>query len=83
MTGAIEVSRHPTWTGNARLELRHAADSDGLLSTVGLAYKIDDSWTCLGKNTLAATQLERRRRHPPDRTAAKRRGLPRAGIDRL
>jgi len=56
LTGAIEVSRHPTWTGNARLELRHGADSDGLLSTLGLAYKIDDSWTFLGKNTLAATR---------------------------
>lgn len=56
LTGAIEVSRHPTWTGNARLELRHSPDSDGLLSTVGLAYKIDESWTYLGKNTLAATR---------------------------
>lgn len=56
LTGAIEVSRHPTWTGNARLELRHGSDSDGLLSTLGLAYKIDESWTFLGKNTLAATR---------------------------
>lgn len=56
VTGAIEVSRHPTWTGNARLELRHGEDSDGLLSTLGLAYKIDESWTFLGKNTLAATR---------------------------
>lgn len=56
VTGAIEVNRHPTWTGNARLELRHGADSDGLLSTLGLAYRIDDSWTYLGKNTLAATR---------------------------
>lgn len=56
VAGAIEVSRHPTWTGNARLELRHGEDSDGLLSTLGLAYKIDDSWTFLGKNTLAATK---------------------------
>ena len=56
LTGAIEVSRHPTWTGNARLELRHGADSDGLLSTLGLAYRIDERWTFLGKNTLAATR---------------------------
>jgi len=56
LTGAIEVSRHPTWTGNARLELRHGDDSDGLLSTLGLAYKIDESLTFLGKNTLAATK---------------------------
>lgn len=56
VTGAIEVNRHPRWTGHARLELRHGADSDGLLSTLGLAYRIDDSWTYLGKNTLAATR---------------------------
>ena len=56
VTGAIEVSRHPRWTGNARLELRHGDDSDGLLSTLGLAYRIDESWTFLGKNTLAATK---------------------------
>ena len=56
VTGAIEVNRHPRWSGNARLELRHAEDSDGVLSTLGLAYKIDESWTFLGKNTLAANR---------------------------
>jgi len=56
VTGAIEVNRHPRWSGNARLELRHGEDSDGVLSTLGLAYKIDESWTFLGKNTLAATR---------------------------
>lgn len=55
-TGAIEVNRHPRWTGNARLEVRHGEDSDGLLNTLGLAYKIDETWTFLGKNTLAATR---------------------------
>lgn len=56
VTGAIEVSRHPRWTGNARLELRHSGDSDGLLSTLGLAYKLDEEWTYLGKNTLAVNR---------------------------
>lgn len=56
LTGAIEVSRHPTWTGNARLELRHGEDSDGVLSTLGLAYRINDRLSFLGKNTLAATR---------------------------
>lgn len=56
VTGAIEVNRHPRWSGNARLELRHGEDSDGVLSTLGLAYKIDESWTFLGKNTLAANR---------------------------
>lgn len=56
VTGAIEVNRHPRWSGNARLELRHGEDSDGVLSTLGLAYKIDETWTFLGKNTLAANR---------------------------
>lgn len=56
VTGAIEVNRHPRWSGNARLELRHGEDSDGVLSTLGLAYKIDESWTFLGKNTLAVNR---------------------------
>jgi len=55
-TGAIEVNRHPRWSGNARLELRHGEDSDGVLNTLGLAYKIDETWTFLGKNIFSATR---------------------------
>ncbi|TWI69724.1 putative repeat protein (TIGR01451 family) [Pseudoduganella lurida] len=55
-TGAIEYSRDPAFKANARLELRHGQDSDGLLNTLGLSYKITDAWTFLGKNTLSATR---------------------------
>jgi hypothetical protein len=54
VTGAIEYSRNPAWKGNARLELRHGEDSDNVLSTLGLAYRLSDTWSLLGKNTLAA-----------------------------
>ncbi len=54
-TAAIEYTADPRWKGTARLELREGDGSTGLLSTVGLAYKLDDQWTLLGKNVLAGT----------------------------
>ncbi|MDQ2823205.1 MAG: hypothetical protein M3Y65_22955 [Pseudomonadota bacterium] len=56
VTGAIEYNRTPEFKANTRLELRHAVDSDNVLSTVGLAYRLSDTWSLLGKNTLAAIQ---------------------------
>jgi hypothetical protein len=56
VAGAIEYSRTPELRANARLELRHAADSDNVLSTLGLAYRLNREWTFLGKNTLAANR---------------------------
>lgn len=56
VTGAVEYTRDPRWKGTARLELRHGEQSDGLLNTLGLAYKIDEYWTALGKSTVALTR---------------------------
>ena len=56
VTGAVEISRNPVWKGTARLELRHAADSDNLLSTLGLARRLDAEWSLLAKNTVSATR---------------------------
>jgi len=55
-TGAIDYARNPLWRGNARLELRHGEDSDAVLNTLGLAYKLTDDFTFLGKNTYAANR---------------------------
>jgi uncharacterized repeat protein (TIGR01451 family) len=55
VAGALEYARNPDWKGNLRLELRHAEDSDSLLNTVGLAYRLNGAWSLLGKNTLAVT----------------------------
>lgn len=52
-TGAIEYTRNPLWKGTARLELRTATNSDSLLNTLGLAYKLSRDWTFLGKNTVS------------------------------
>ncbi|MET0209456.1 MAG: SdrD B-like domain-containing protein, partial [Burkholderiaceae bacterium] len=55
VTGAVEYTADPRWKGTARLELRGAPGTTGVLSTLGLAYKLDDRWTLLGKNVLAGT----------------------------
>ncbi len=55
VTGAVEYTADPRWKGSARLELRESAGSVGVLSTLGLAVKLDDRWTLLGKNVLAGT----------------------------
>jgi uncharacterized repeat protein (TIGR01451 family) len=56
VTGAVEYTANPLWKGTARLELRDGADTRGALSTLGLARKINDDWTFLGKNVVAVTQ---------------------------
>jgi len=53
---ALEYARDPALRANTRLEWRHAVDSDSVLSTVGAAYKLNETWALLGKNTLAATR---------------------------
>lgn len=65
VTGAIEYTRNPLWKGTARLELRESDSSDGVLSTLGLAYKLSRDWTFLGKNVFAITDNKGLQ---PDRT---------------
>ena len=55
VAGAVEYTRNPAFKGTARLELRYAEDSDSMLNTLGLAYRLSDTWSLLGKNTLAIT----------------------------
>ena len=55
VTGGLEYTGARDWKGAARLELRNSTSSDSVLSTVGIAYKLSDQWTALGKNLLAIT----------------------------
>lgn len=50
VTGAIEYTRNPLWKGTARLELHTGETSHSVLNTLGLAYKVSQDWTFLGKN---------------------------------
>lgn len=56
LTGAIDYTGSPLWKGSARLELRSSANSNSLLNTLGVAYKLNDAWTFLGRKTLHITQ---------------------------
>ncbi len=52
VTGALEYTANPDWKGTARLELRTSDTVDSLLNTFGLAYKLSDNWTALGRSVL-------------------------------
>jgi large repetitive protein len=56
ITGGLEYAGVSDWKGAARLELRNSTSSDTVLSTLGLAYKIDDAWTALGRNLLTVSR---------------------------
>ena len=56
VTAAIAYTGSPRWKGTARLELRSGQTSDGVLSTLGLGYKLTDAWTLLGRNRYALTR---------------------------
>jgi hypothetical protein len=55
VTGGLEYTANPTWKGSARLELRGSTSSNSLLSTAGVAAKISDSWTFLGRGLVSHT----------------------------
>ncbi len=58
ITGSIEYTGASDWKGAARLELRDSSTSDSVLSTVGVAFKLDDEWTALGRNLLTFTRQQ-------------------------
>jgi hypothetical protein len=49
VTGALEYTADADWKGTARLELRTSESVDSLLNSVGLAYRLTNDWTALGK----------------------------------
>ena len=51
-TGALEYTARPDLKSTARLELRSGEASSGMLTTLGLAYKISDGWAVLGRHAL-------------------------------
>jgi large repetitive protein len=58
VTGAIEYSVNPLWKGTARLEYRTDGTSKNILNTLGLAYKLNNEWTLLGRNAISLQNLE-------------------------
>lgn len=58
VTGALSYTRNPRWKGTTRLELSSSGSSDGLLSTLGVASRLNEDWTFLGKNVFALTDYD-------------------------
>ena len=58
VTGGVEYTANPDWKGSARLEYRTDVSSNQLLGTVGLAYKVSNEWTFLGRNALQIQQAK-------------------------
>ena len=56
VTGALEYTANPDWKGSTRLEYRTDVNTDQLLGTVGVAYKVAKDWTFLGRNALQIQQ---------------------------
>jgi hypothetical protein len=56
VTAAIEYTRDPLTKATGRIELRDSSASRGALSTLGLAHKISEDWTLLGRNAYALTE---------------------------
>ncbi len=50
ITGALEYTGDPDWKGSVRLELRTSDTVNSALNTFGLATRINDNWTALGKS---------------------------------
>ena len=56
VTGGVEYTGASDWKGAARLELRDSTASSSVLSTLGVAFKVSDEWTALGRNLLTITR---------------------------
>src|SRR5439155_11817372 len=52
ITGALDYTGDPDWKGTLRAELRTSQSVDSVLNTLGLAYKLNESWTALAKSVV-------------------------------
>ncbi len=55
LTGGVEYTAHDNWKGSARMEWRGSSTTNSILSTLGFAARLTDSWTFLGRNVLSTT----------------------------
>jgi large repetitive protein len=56
LTGGIEYTDSPDWKASARLELRKSSSIDSLLGTLGVAYRIDETYSLLAKNVVSVSR---------------------------
>jgi uncharacterized repeat protein (TIGR01451 family) len=55
LTGGVEYTARDNWKGSARMEWRGSSTTNSILSTLGFAARLTDSWTFLGRNVLSTT----------------------------
>jgi len=55
LTGSVDYTAHPDWKGSARMEWRGSSTTNNILSTLGFAARLSDSWTFLGRDVFATT----------------------------
>lgn len=58
----VAYTRNPRWKGTGRVEYRLGETQDSFLSTFGLAAKIDDNWSFLGRNLLYMNGIQQQDR---------------------
>ncbi|MDQ8021808.1 MAG: hypothetical protein REI94_08220 [Moraxellaceae bacterium] len=58
ITAAVSYTFNPDWKGTARVEWRDGPTSNSWLSSLGLAVKIDPTWTFLGRSIYSLTDSE-------------------------
>ena len=56
LTSALDYSDGGDWRANARFEVRTSPRADGVLNTLGLAWRFDTPWTALARNALSLTR---------------------------
>jgi len=54
-------TRSPLWKATGRVEYRHGETQNSFLSTFGVAAKIDESWSVLGRNLLYMNGIQQDR----------------------
>ncbi len=55
LTGAVEYTASAKWKSSGRFEWRQSSSSDAILSSVGLALKLSDSYTLLNRSIYSLT----------------------------
>ncbi|MGH7726714.1 MAG: hypothetical protein ACREOU_14910 [Candidatus Eiseniibacteriota bacterium] len=53
LTAAVDYAVNPLWKGSARAEFRTSRTSEGFLTTLAGAMRIDRVWSALGRNYLS------------------------------
>lgn len=53
VTGALDYTADPLWKGSLRLEWRDGVTTRGVLATAGVARRLDDAWTLLGRTAFS------------------------------